>query len=153
MNNATGRKKATVIIASVIVVGAFTYLMLGNIEGDVVYFYTPTELISKGDAAYDRAVRLGGQVAPGSVQWNAEALDLRFKVREGTNEVLVHSKGAPPQMFRDGMGVVVEGRYRRDGVFESKNLMIKHSEEYRAPKPGERPQEMYRSLIKGGARS
>ena len=153
MNNAGGRKKATVVIASVIVVGAFTYLMLGNIEGDVVYFYTPTELLAKGDAAYDRAVRLGGQVAPGSVQWNAEALDLKFRVREGTNEVLVHSKGAPPQMFRDGMGVVVEGRFRRDGTFESKNLMIKHSEEYRAPKPGERPQEMYRSLMKGGQRS
>jgi cytochrome c-type biogenesis protein CcmE len=56
-------------------------------------------------------------------------------------------------MFRDGMGVVVEGKYRRDGVFESKNLMIRHSEEYRAPKPGEKPQEMYRSLIKGGAAS
>jgi cytochrome c-type biogenesis protein CcmE len=43
---------------------------------------------------------------------------------------------------------VVEGRYRRDGVFESTNLIIRHSEEYRAPRPGERPQEMYRSLMK-----
>lgn len=153
MSNATGRRAATLVIATVIVVGAFGWLMLGNIEGDVVYFYTPQELLAKGDAAYDRAVRLGGQVAPGSVKWDADALDLRFRVREGTSEVLVHSKGAPPQMFRDGMGVVVEGRFRRDGVFESKNLMIKHSEEYRAPKPGEKPQEMYRSLIKGGSTS
>jgi cytochrome c-type biogenesis protein CcmE len=63
--------------------------------------------------------------------------------------VAVHSKGAPPQMFRDGMGVVVEGRYHRDGVFQSTNLMVKHSNEYRAPEHGARPQEMYKSLQKG----
>lgn len=151
MSSPGGRRTATVVIASVIVIGAFTYLMLGNLESDVVYYYTPSELLAKGDAAYDRAMRLGGQVAPGSVNWNADALDLKFRVREGGKEVLVHSKGAPPQMFRDGMGVVVEGKYRKDGIFESTNLIIKHSEEYRAPKDGERPQEMYRTLIKTGA--
>lgn len=153
MSNIAGRKMATMIVAGVVVLGAFGYLMFGGLENNVVYFWTPQELLSKGDAAYDRAVRLGGQVSPGSVQWDAKALDLRFKVRDGDKEVLVHSKGAPPQMFRDGMGVVVEGKYRRDGVFESKNLMIRHSEEYRAPKPGQRPQEMYKSLIKGGEAS
>ena len=144
------RRTAALVIAATIVAGAFGYLMLGGLESNVVYFWTPAELLARGDAAYDRAVRLGGQVAPGSVQWNADALDLRFRVKDGGSEVLVHSKGAPPQMFRDGMGVVVEGKYRRDGVFESKNLMIRHNEEYRAPKEGERPQEMFRSLIKGG---
>jgi cytochrome c-type biogenesis protein CcmE len=153
MTNLSGRRTATLTVAAVIVLGAFAYLMFGGLENNVVYFWTPAELLAKGDAAYDRAVRLGGQVAPGSVQWNADQLDLRFRVKDGASEVLVHSKGAPPQMFRDGMGVVVEGKYRRDGVFESKNLMIRHSEEYRAPKPGEKPQEMYRSLIKGGAAS
>lgn len=153
MSNVKGRRTATLVVAVAIVLGAFSYLMFGGLENNVVYFLTPAELLGRGDKAYDVAVRLGGQVAPGSVQWNAEALDLKFKVREGTNEVLVHSKGAPPQMFRDGMGVVVEGKYRRDGVFESKNLMIRHSEEYRAPKDGEKPQQMYRSLIKPGAAS
>ncbi|MGQ0646296.1 MAG: cytochrome c maturation protein CcmE [Gemmatimonadaceae bacterium] len=153
MSNMKGRRLATFVVAGVIVLGGFGYLLFGGLENNVVYFLTPGELLGRGDKAYDVAVRLGGQVAPGSVQWNAKALDLRFRVREGEQEVMVHSKGAPPQMFRDGMGVVVEGKYRRDGVFESKNLMIRHSEEYRAPKPGERPQEMYRSLIKGGARS
>jgi cytochrome c-type biogenesis protein CcmE len=61
----------------------------------------------------------------------------------------VRSTGAPPQMFRDGMGVVVEGRYGADSVFRSSSLMVKHSNEYRAPKAGERPQEMYRTLFKG----
>jgi cytochrome c-type biogenesis protein CcmE len=97
-------------------------------------------------------VRLGGLVQPGSVKWDAQTLDLRFVVVDSggqTQAVNVHSRGAPPQMFRDGMGVVVEGRYHRNGVFESTNLMVKHSNEYRKPEHGERPTEMYKSLQKG----
>ena len=145
-----GRRKAALMVAAVVLIGAFAYLLFGGLGSNVVYFLTPGELLARGDKAYDVPVRLGGQVAPDSVQWDAKALDLRFKVVDSTGggAVLVHSKGAPPQMFRDGMGVVVEGEYGRDGVFNSKNLMIRHSEEYRAPEPGKRPQEMYRSLMK-----
>ena len=146
----TGRRRAALLIAGAIVLGAFGYLLFGGLESNVVYFLTPEELLARGDKAYGVPVRLGGQVAPGSVKWDAQALDLRFQVIDATGGqgVLVHSRGAPPQMFRDGMGVVVEGEYGRDGVFTSKNLMIRHSEEYRAPKPGEKPSEMYRSLMK-----
>jgi cytochrome c-type biogenesis protein CcmE len=85
------------------------------------------------------------------VQWNADKLDLQFVVVDtgATAAIHVRSNGAPPQMFRDGMGVVVEGRYRRDGVFESTNLMVKHSNEYRKPEHGDRPEQMYQSLMKG----
>jgi cytochrome c-type biogenesis protein CcmE len=136
-------------VAAAIVLGAFGYLLYGGIDQNVVFFLTPQELLAKGTQAYDVPVRLGGMVAPGSVKWDADKLDLQFKVSDGKQTVLVQSKGAPPQMFRDGMGVVCEGRFRKDGVFESTNLMIKHSEEYRAPKDGEMPQEMYKSLMKG----
>jgi cytochrome c-type biogenesis protein CcmE len=149
MSSDTGRRTAVFVIAGVIVAGAFAYLMLGGIEDNLEYFKTPAELTQLGPEAYGKTVRLGGQVAPGSVKWDATALDLRFRVTDGAQEIEVHSKGAPPQMFRDGMGVVVIGRYGAGKVFESKELMIRHSEEYRAPKPGEKPQEMYRSLIKG----
>ena len=147
--NVKGRKRATLVVAAAIVLGAFGYLLYGGIDQNVVFFLTPQELLAKGTQAYDVPVRLGGMVAPGSVKWDADKLDLQFKVSDGKETVLVQSKGAPPQMFRDGMGVVCEGRFRKDGVFESTNLMIKHSEEYRAPKDGEMPQEMYKSLMKG----
>ncbi len=149
MSNVAGRRVAVMVIAGVIVAGGFGYLMLGGIEDNLEYFKTPVELSQLGSDAYGKTVRLGGQVAPGSVKWDADALDLRFRVTDGTQEIEVHSKGAPPQMFRDGMGVVVIGRYGTNRVFESQELMIRHSEEYRAPAPGQRPQEMYRSLIKG----
>ena len=82
-----------------------------------------------------------------------QALDLRFRLTDGIRDVAVHSKGAPPPMFRDGMGVVVEGKYGRDGVFESTNLMVRHSNEYRPPKEGEKPQEIYRPLVREGRRT
>jgi len=110
-------------------------------------------LLARGNNAYDVPIRLGGQVMPGSIQWNAEAIDLRFKVTDGERVIDVHSRGAPPQMFRDGIGVVVEGRYGRSGTFESTNLMVKHSNEYRAPKPGERPHDLYKSLLQPEKRS
>jgi cytochrome c-type biogenesis protein CcmE len=129
-------RKRMAIGALVVLVGAFGYLAWGGVEDNLVYFLTPMELAAKGEKAIDRPVRLGGQVVPGSVQWNAAALELNFRVTDGTKEVLVHSTGAPPQMFRAGIGVVVEGKYRRSGVFESHSLMVKHSNEYRAPTPG-----------------
>jgi cytochrome c-type biogenesis protein CcmE len=143
-----GRRRALAIGAFAAVLGAFGYLIYGGIGENLVYFLSPKELLAKGTAAYDVPVRLGGQVVPGSVQWNADRLELRFHVTDGAAQVSVRSKGAPPQMFRDGIGVVVEGRYRRDGAFESHNLMVKHSNEYRAPKPGEQPHELYKTLVR-----
>lgn len=148
MSNVKGRRRATIIVAAAIMAGVFGYLMFGGLDQNVVFFLTPAELLAKGAKGYDVPVRLGGQVVPGSVKWDADKLDLRFSVQDGKGLVAVHSRGAPPQMFRDGMGIVVEGRYRRDGVFDASNLMVKHSNEYRAPKPGESPQEMYKSLMK-----
>ncbi|HEX6315664.1 MAG TPA: cytochrome c maturation protein CcmE [Gemmatimonadaceae bacterium] len=155
MSTAGGRKKAALAVAVVLIVGAFGFLLYGGIDKNVVFFLTPQELLARGTAAYDVPVRLGGLVAPGSVQWDADKLELRFVVMDSGGQsaasVNVHSTGAPPQMFRDGMGVVVEGRYHRNGVFESTNLMVKHSNEYRKPEHGERPEGMYKSLQKSGA--
>jgi cytochrome c-type biogenesis protein CcmE len=114
----------------------------------VVFFLTPQELLAKGTDGVGVPVRLGGLVKPGSVQWDAQALDLRFTVTDGAREMQVRSTGAPPQMFRDGMGVIVEGRIGAGGVFEASNLMIKHSNEYRPPKPGEAAHEKYKTLIR-----
>lgn len=153
MSSAQGRRRTAVAIGVVIILGAFGFLLWGGLDRNVVFFLTPAELLARGTAAYDVPVRLGGQVSPGSVQWDAARLDLRFAVTDTTGKVIpVHSKGSPPQMFRDGMGVVMEGRYHANGVFESTSLMVKHSNEYRAPKGGEKPQDMYRSLMKGSAR-
>ncbi len=143
------KRRPLALAAVVVTVGVFAWLLYGGLDKNVVFFLTPQELLAKGADGYDVPVRLGGQVKPGSVKWDDKTLRLTFEVTDGTTEIPVQSSGAPPQMFRDGQGVVVEGRFGRDHVFNSTGLMIKHSNEYRPPKPGEKPQEMYKTLIKG----
>ena len=141
-------KRSWVIGGGVVILAAFGWLLFGGLEKNVVFFLTPAELLAKGPEGVDVPVRLGGQVKPGSVQWDAQALDLRFVVVDGEREMPVRSTGAPPQMFRDGMGVIVEGRADANGVFQASNLMVKHSNEYRAPAPGEEAHEKYKTLIR-----
>lgn len=139
------------ILVAVILLATFGWLLYGGLNKNVVFFLTPKELVAKGANGYDVPVRLGGMVVPGSVTWDEKTLDLRFRVTDDSDTVAVHSVGAPPQMFQPGMGVVVEGKYERAGVFQATNLMVKHSNEYHPPKAGEKPEEMYKTLIKGGA--
>jgi cytochrome c-type biogenesis protein CcmE len=147
----TMKKKAKwgALAAVGVLVIAFGWLIYGGLDSNVVYFLTPKELEAKGEKGYDVPVRLGGQVKPGSVKWDDQTRDLQFRVTDGAGEIAVRSKGAPPQMFKDGIGVVVEGRYGRDGVFQSTSLMVKHNNEYKAPTKGQRPAEMYKTLMKG----
>lgn len=145
-------KKVWGAVGVVAVVGAVAMLLAGGLKDGVVYFLTPGEVVAQGTDAVDRPLRLGGQVKPGSVNWDAETLDLRFVVQDSVGEVPVASTGAPPAMFRDGIGVVVEGSLRADGTFQSTNLMVKHSNEYQAPHGDSVPEAMYESLIRSGAR-
>ena len=139
-------KKKWIIAGLVAIVGVFAWLLFGGLQKNVVFFLTPKELLAKGPEGVGVPVRLGGQVKPGSTKWDANTLDLRFTVTDGAGDIPVKSTGAPPQMFRDGMGVVVEGRFQH-GLFQATNLMVKHSNEYRAPKPGEDAHEKYKTLI------
>jgi cytochrome c-type biogenesis protein CcmE len=145
-------KRKWIAGGAIVIIAVFAYLIFGGLRENVVFFLTPQELLAKGTEGVGVPVRLGGLVKPGSAQWNAETLDLRFVVTdgpgEGAKEIHVRSKGAPPQMFRDGQGVIVEGTYGADSLFEATTLIIKHSEEYRAPKPGEEAHEKYKTLIK-----
>lgn len=141
-------KRSWVLGGVAVIVVVFGWLLFGGLEKNVVFFLTPQELLAEGTDGVGVPVRLGGQVKPGSVKWDAQKLDLRFVVTDGAKEMEVHSTGAPPQMFRDGMGVIVEGKAGAGGVFEASSLMIKHSNEYRAPRPGEEAHEKYKTLIK-----
>jgi cytochrome c-type biogenesis protein CcmE len=136
------------ILTLMIVLGGFGYLIYGGLDDNLVYFLTPSELTAKGDSASGKPVRLGGMVKAGTVKWNADKLDLQFIMSDTKGEIAVQSKKAPPQMFREGQGVIVEGRLDRAGVFQATSLMVKHSNEYKAPHDAEKPQDAYKTLIK-----
>jgi len=131
-----------IALGALLVAGAgFAFIALGNMGNNLVYYWTPGEMMRQGDKAFSSTIRLGGIVKKGSVQWNPEHTQLSFRVADGKDDaafsVLVTTSEIPPQMFREGMGVVVEGTYERTGTFNSNRLMVSHSNEYRPPKAGE----------------
>jgi len=141
------RKRNRLIAGGLIIVGAVVALVAFGLGRNVVYFLTPSELLARGERVVDRPLRLGGLVQAGSVIWDPVTLDLRFLVVDGEASVPVRQTGAPPVMFQDGIGVVVEGRLQADGAFHATNLMVRHSEEYAPLKPGADPREASQTLL------
>ncbi len=101
-------------------------VLLINLSSSLVYFVTPTELLDS--TVDDGRRRLGGQVEPGSVE--VRAATVSFRVTDGRRSVAVVHRGAPQQLFQEGIGVVVEGRW--DGsTFRSDTMLVRHDEQYR----------------------
>jgi cytochrome c-type biogenesis protein CcmE len=124
-------------IGSAVILAVLGILIYQGLSNNLVYYITPSELLAKKDVA-GQSLRLGGQVRPGSVQLNERTRFLRFVLQDPRASVEVVSHNLPPEMFRPGIGVVVEGTYT-GSRFDATNLMIKHSNAYRAPKPGQTP--------------
>src|SRR6266478_6456961 len=112
---------------------AFLFITFGGIGENLVYYWGPKELRAAGSHAVGATIRLGGQVAPGSVKLGDGVSNLEFDVTDGSATVHVVSRGVPPQLFRDRIGVVVEGTITAQGAFESRRLMVSHDNKYRAP--------------------
>ena len=129
------RRWALVIVVSVCL-GALGGLFFFA-KGNLVYYWTPTEMqdaFAKNTDDYSRAViRLGAMVKADTLEWDKQTQEINFVATDGTTDVSVQATGAPPAMFREGIGVVVEGRLSSSGVFVSDRLMVKHSNEYRVP--------------------
>jgi len=130
-------------------IAAFLVIAYGGISKNLVYYWTPTDLHAAGDKAYGATIRLGGMVAPHSVKGRTGVSGLEFDVKDATGIVHVKSTGVPPQMFRENIGVVVEGTMTRSGYFQCNRLMVSHNNEYRAPKGGHKmSQEELQKLMK-----
>jgi len=124
------------VIALAVAAGALVLIATGSISQNLVYYWTPTDLYANGDKAYGATIRLGGMVAVGSIHNRAGVSGVDFDVKDAGRVVHVKSSGVPPQMFRENIGVVVEGTMTRGGYFQCNRLMVSHSNEYRAPKGG-----------------
>jgi cytochrome c-type biogenesis protein CcmE len=135
-NSMKGSRLFLLIALAVAAIG-FAVIAGSGISRNLVYYWSPTDITHAGDKAYGATIRLGGQVAPGSIRMGSGS-SLDFDVTDRKTIVHVKSNGVPPQMFREGIGVVVEGTMLRDGYFQSDRLMVSHNNEYRAPKVGER---------------
>lgn len=131
-----GRNRWFAVSALGVAAAAFGVITVGGIGENLVYYWGPSEVRAAGARAVGASIRLGGQVAPGSVVHH-DGSALEFDVVDGKAAVRVRSTGVPPQMFREGIGVVVEGTMTPAGHFECQRLMVSHGNEYRAPAAGE----------------
>ena len=122
-----------VILAIFAVLGAVLLAMWG-LKDRAAYFYTPADVVA-GKADPGKAMRLGGMVQKGSVERDPDGITTRFTVEDGDARVSVVFKGIVPDLFREGSGVVAEGRLE-GRTFVADNILAKHDERYIPPQLG-----------------
>ena len=120
-----------VILAAAAVVGAVLLAMWG-LQDRAAYFVTPSD-IAAGRASADKAMRLGGMVEKGSLRRDPDGLTIRFTVSDMKAETPVVYRGITPDLFREGSGVVAEGRLDPNGLFVADHILAKHDERYMPP--------------------
>jgi len=124
---AIGGGLAAIAVAAALVLNAF--------ESNLVFFFTPTQVAS-GEAPKDRAFRVGGMVQVGSIKRAKDSLTVQFVVTDTAKHIPVTYTGILPDLFREGKGVVAQGRIGEDGVFRANEILAKHDENYMPAEAG-----------------
>ena len=123
----TAKSKRLFVIAAIAsLLGVAAMLVLGALRDNIVFFYTPSE-INQSDRQPGRQLRLGGLVKDGSVE--IDGMQSVFVVTDGSANITVRYNNALPSLFREGQGVVAEGRVE-NGIFMAQNVLAKHDENY-----------------------
>jgi cytochrome c-type biogenesis protein CcmE len=127
-------QRLVLVGAAIVAVLVAVLLAMWGLRERASYFYTPAEIVA-GKAAPGQAVRLGGMVERGSVQRLPDGVTIRFVVTDGQARTPVRYRGIVPDLFREGSGVVAEGRMER-GAFAADTILAKHDERYMPPELG-----------------
>ena len=125
----TRKQRRFILIGTALsVLGLSLALVLGALRDSIVFFQSPTE-IAEGKVPVDKRLRLGGLVKDGTVK-RGDNLLVEFAVTDGNKDVAVSYRGVVPDLFREGQGVVVEGKLTPTGLFVADNVLAKHDENY-----------------------
>lgn len=127
------KRRLYIVFLALLGLGSAAALTLTAFEDNIVFFFSPTDLHARGAEVKDRSFRLGGLVEEGSIQRQPDGVTTRFVVTDGANKVAINFTGQLPDLFREGQGVVAEGRLRQDGVFVAREVLAKHDENYMPP--------------------
>ena len=120
------------ILGGLAVLGVAAALVLSAFRSNLVFFYTPTQ-IATNEAPQGRPFRVGGLVEPGSLARESNSLTVRFRVTDTAQSIPVTYTGLLPDLFKEGKGVVAQGRLGPDGVFHATEVLAKHDENYMPP--------------------
>ena len=125
------QRRLILIGVSVSVLAAAAALVLGALRDSIVFFNSPTDVAEKSLSPGTR-IRIGGIVKPGSLERGSN-LRVRFAVTDGKTDIAVHFQGIVPDLFREGEGVVAEGKLEPGGSFDADTVLAKHDERYMPP--------------------
>lgn len=125
-------KKLLVIVGGVAALSVAALLVLEAFRDNIVFFHNPTDVV-EGKVARDRTLRIGGLVQQGSVQKSADGLTVAFTVTDLKNTLNVQYQGLLPDLFREGQGVIAQGRLQTDNKFIADQVLTKHDERYMPP--------------------
>ena len=132
----TRKQRRSILIGMCLaVLGLAVGLIMFALEDSIVFFYSPSDVAEKNIRPGQR-IRLGGLVAEGSVK-RGENTTVSFSITDTAKTILVTFTGVLPDLFREGQGVVTEGKLRGDGVFVADNVLAKHDENYMPPEVAE----------------
>ncbi len=130
--NKRRKKRLLGVIAMLGGLGLATALALKAFESNLLYFYSPHQ-VAAGAAPDNRAFRIGGLVTSGSVRRDPHSLKVEFVLTDTLDEVRVVYDGILPDLFREGQGIVANGRLDGQGVFNAEQVLAKHDENYMPP--------------------
>jgi cytochrome c-type biogenesis protein CcmE len=122
------RRRLYFVLLGLLAVGAAAALVLTALKEDIVFFFSPSEIVKDMAKTEGRRIRLGGLVQEGSVA--KEGAKVHFAVTDGVHTIPVVFAGLLPDLFREGQGVVTEGRMGTDGTFQAAEVLAKHDENY-----------------------
>jgi len=129
----TPRQKRLVwILVGVALVAAAVGLVLFSLKNNVSLYFTPTQVYNK-EAPLGRNFRIGGMVEEGSVTRENDGLTVRFRITDTVNAMPVVYKGILPDLFKEGKGVVAQGKLNAENVFVAEEVLAKHDENYMPP--------------------
>jgi cytochrome c-type biogenesis protein CcmE len=132
----TRHKRLIIIVAGVAMLSVALTLIFKAFNSNMVFFFSPSDVQAK-KAPVDRAFRLGGLVEKGSLKREDDGLTVHFKVTDRANTILVTYKGILPDLFKEGQGVVTQGKLNHDGSFTASEVLAKHDENYMPPQVAE----------------
>jgi cytochrome c-type biogenesis protein CcmE len=138
-------KRLAAIALGVAALGIAAMLVLSAFEKNLVFFFTPSQVVAN-EAPQGRLFRIGGMVEKGTVK--RDGVEVRFVVTDTAKSIPVIYRGALPDLFREGKGVVAQGTLGADGVFQAREVLAKHDENYMPPEAADAVEKAQKTLRK-----
>jgi cytochrome c-type biogenesis protein CcmE len=138
------RKRLALLASGLGALGIAAWLVLSAFQKNLVFFFTPSQVFA-GEAPRGRSFRVGGMVENGSLQRQPDGITVSFVVTDFAQRVRVNYRGILPDLFKEGKGVVAQGRLDAGNIFIAEQVLAKHDENYMPPdaayalKQGTRP--------------